>query len=364
SWSAALREITEIQRPAPRARGSTHVTWAETEEGAGEGSRKGEGRGDRTEDSVEAPPAPGPVEEEGTGENPTARREGRCPLPGGVQALPGRRDGEDGEHDPAAAANDVVPTQPGATGGTTAEAPTSSPRARNSCVTDAASFGEDGRSLRRVPREDGEKGRRGGAVNDTPRLGSPGGWMVTWPPGIPSNALFIHSSDRSVSPVKSHPWLLQERIAPPPSPGSNQRVAPTKRGGNCSPGGGRRTASHPGRGRRPSPPRRSRARFPRRKSHKRPSFPALPPPSSAGSGATAGEDGGSTAWAAVGRRKGHWRGTERARRGGFLSTGLNLDRPEVRPSRALGYARDCAALPSAPVIQAQRRPWWLEGREQ
>ncbi|EJK47974.1 hypothetical protein THAOC_33268, partial [Thalassiosira oceanica] len=49
-----------------------------------------------------------------------------------------------------------------------------------------------------------------------------------------SNALFIQSSDRSVSPVKSHPWLLQERIAPPPSPGSNQRVAPTKKGGNWS----------------------------------------------------------------------------------------------------------------------------------
>ncbi|EJK71207.1 hypothetical protein THAOC_07374 [Thalassiosira oceanica] len=69
------------------------------------------------------------------------------------------------------------------------------------------------------------------------------GWMVTWPRGIPvlSNALFIHSSGRSVhssgrsvSPVKSHPRLLQETIAPPPSPGSNQRVAPTKRGGNWS----------------------------------------------------------------------------------------------------------------------------------
>ncbi|EJK52543.1 hypothetical protein THAOC_28166 [Thalassiosira oceanica] len=40
-----------------------------------------------------------------------------------------------------------------------------------------------------------------------------------------SNALFIHSSDRSVSPVKSHLRLLQERIVPPPSPGSNQQVA-------------------------------------------------------------------------------------------------------------------------------------------
>ncbi|EJK72323.1 hypothetical protein THAOC_06157 [Thalassiosira oceanica] len=52
-----------------------------------------------------------------------------------------------------------------------------------------------------------------------------------------SNALFIHSSDRSVSPVKSHPWLLQERIAPTPSPGSNQQVAPTP-----SPGSNQRVA--------------------------------------------------------------------------------------------------------------------------
>ncbi|EJK71474.1 hypothetical protein THAOC_07078, partial [Thalassiosira oceanica] len=49
-----------------------------------------------------------------------------------------------------------------------------------------------------------------------------------------SNALFIHSSDRSVSPVEKSSAATPGEDCSPPSPGSNQRVAPTKRGGNCS----------------------------------------------------------------------------------------------------------------------------------
>ncbi|EJK72142.1 hypothetical protein THAOC_06356 [Thalassiosira oceanica] len=100
--------------------------------------------------------------------------------------------------------------------------------------------------------------QRGAVMGDEVAIGVHGvfplpmgmGWMVTWPPGIPVSyprAAYAYNSGNcptpcsftpptapSVSPVKSHPRLLQERIAPPPLPGSNQRVAPTKRRGNWS----------------------------------------------------------------------------------------------------------------------------------